>query len=59
MRYMRIQLILEPYYPALEVVPTEEHGTGGGKRGDRTREFKRLDEGAGLAIFAVNFDYNF
>ena len=58
MRYMRIQLILEAHTPALEAVPTEEHSTGEGMRGDRRCEFKRMDEEKRLAVATFDFDYN-
>ena len=55
---MRIQTILEAYTPALEAVPTEEHSTVEGMRGDRKCEFKRMDEEKRLAVATFDFDYN-
>ena len=55
---MRIQTILEVLTPTLEAVPTEEHSTGEGMRGDRKCEFKRMDEEKRLAVATFDFDHN-
>ena len=59
MRYMRIQIRLEPYIPVHDVVSTEEYGTVNGRRGDRTIELNGLEDGASLADFAYDYNFNF
>ena len=59
MRYMRIQLILEPCNPNIVVVPTEEGDTGNGMRRERSRELEALEEGESLAAVAYDYDHYF
>ena len=56
---MRIQLILDPYIPDHEVIPTEGHGTANGMRRDRLRELHRMEDGQRLVVFTYDYDINF